>query len=233
MPKGVRGSAPPCSVEDCARPHYAHGFCRRHNDRWKMYGDPLAPKRPASVPGDPAERFWDKVDLGTGVGCWMWTPPVNDEGYGTFWSGDQRMVPAHQWAYESLIGPVPAGMVLDHLCHTLATDCIGGPQCQHRRCVNPAHLEPVTAGTNILRSHAPAAENRRKTHCVRGHEFTPENTYLRPSGGRNCRTCQRTYYVAAAKCAACGTAPSKRGTGLCSVCYLTRYGSERTLNATL
>jgi hypothetical protein len=48
---------------------------------------------------------------------------------------------------ESLIGPVPAGMVLDHLCHTLATDCIGGPRCQHRRCVNPAHL--VDAGTQL------------------------------------------------------------------------------------
>lgn len=218
-----------CSVEGCGGSHEARGWCGKHYDRWR---------RGKAVDADPpsteAERFWDKVDLGAGVGCWRWMANVSKESYGTFWAGDQGTVSAHLWAYRSLIGPVPVGTVLDHLCHTIDVDCPGGNSCEHRRCVNPAHLEPVTVVVNLHRSDAPAARNALRTHCVRGHELAGENLYVRPNGSRNCRACQRSYERGPATCADCGSAPSNRGTGYCSGCY-ERHSRprERTRYATL
>jgi hypothetical protein len=99
--------------------------------------------------------------------------------------------------YELMVGPIPDGYDLDHLCHTSAPDCRQGRRCQHRACCNPAHLEPVTSRENTLRGSSVVALNAAKTHCQRGHEFTPENTYpaqARPGViGRGCRTCRREY----------------------------------------
>lgn len=107
--------------------------------------------------------------------CWIWTAKRTSEGYGHVkFNGRTRS--AHRTAYELLVGPIPEGLVLDHLCST--------PPC-----VNPAHLEPVTQAENIRRA-APA----RKTTCVNGHPYTPENTYFRPGkseGRRDCRACIR------------------------------------------
>lgn len=76
----------------------------------------------------------------------------------------------------------------DHLCHT--ADCEGGFTCPHRACVNPAHLRVVTHAVNTLTGNGFAAANARKTHCIRGHEFTTENTLPRRGRyGRRCRTC--------------------------------------------
>jgi hypothetical protein len=98
-----------------------------------------------------------------------------NKGYGAFMVGG-RNVRVHRWAYETLVGPIPDGLVIDHLCRV-------------RNCVNPDHLEPVTHRENIRRGEA-GAWNRVKTHCPQGHEYTPENT--RYSGTtRNCRECQR------------------------------------------
>lgn len=102
--------------------------------------------------------------------CWVW---LGHWGFGVI--GPYRAV------YEALVAPVPSGLELDHLC-------------RDRRCVNPDHLEPVTHRENLLRSPlALAAINARKTHCIRGHEFTPENTLWRYPAGRQprreCRTC--------------------------------------------
>ncbi len=114
-----------------------------------------------------------RPDLGP---CWLWTGSIDADGYGCY----LRDHSAHRFAWEIANGPVPDGLVIDHLCRV-------------RHCVNPAHMEPVTNAENILRGECPPAVNARKTHCPRGHEFTTENTYVYPDGRRECRECRRAY----------------------------------------
>lgn len=111
-------------------------------------------------------------------GCWLWTGGKNPNGYGrVFDKGAGALRQAHRLVYERLVGPIPEGLQLDHLCRV-------------RNCVNPEHLEPVTARENTIRGDTGPGRNARKTHCMRGHEFTPENTRIRPNGSRMCRTCR-------------------------------------------
>lgn len=130
-----------------------------------------------SVPARPiSERFWPKVNRVDGS-CWEWTGAKDGKGYGRFWVTEtRRAVVAHRVAYELLVGPIPEGLTLDHLCRNTG-------------CVNPAHLDPCTAGENA--SRAPGAPYRVKaawTHCAHGHEFTPANTATH-HGRRECRAC--------------------------------------------
>jgi hypothetical protein len=81
-------------------------------------------------------------------------------------------------------------MTLDHTCHTNDEQCKGGPTCPHRACVNPAHLEPVTIGVNVLRGRGVAPRNAAVTQCPAGHPYSVTNTALR-DGSRECRTCAR------------------------------------------
>lgn len=97
-------------------------------------------------------------------------------GWGVFTLRRNECRPAHRFAYEWLVGPIPEGFTIDHLC-------------RNRGCVNPRHLEPVTRGENTLRGQTIAATNKAKTHCVHGHAFTAENTY-RPPGSTNTRMCR-------------------------------------------
>lgn len=108
-------------------------------------------------------------------GCWEWAGAMTLSGYGT-WNngGDQR---AHRVMYKRHKGPIPEGLVLDHLC-------------RNKACVNPDHLEAVDDRTNLLRGVGRCAQNARKTHCLRGHEFTEANTYRQKNNGRVCRACQ-------------------------------------------
>ena len=113
-------------------------------------------------------------------GCWVWLG-ARGKGfkirYGHLNSNGKTLL-AHRVVYESLVGPIPVGMTLDHLC-------------RNRVCVNPVHLEPVTSRTNTLRGSSMAAENAKKHHCKNGHQFSSTNTYVRKrtGGGRVCRKC--------------------------------------------
>jgi hypothetical protein len=147
-----------------------------HYKRIRLYGDPNATPR---FTRDPADRFWKSVEVGHPAGCWWWAAKINTGGYGHFRTGSgtagtEQTHLAHRYAFELLIGPIPVGMQLDHLC-------------RNRACVNPDHLEPVIPGENTRRASA-----AKKTHCKRGHRYTPENTYRQASTGRrSCVTCRR------------------------------------------
>lgn len=122
-------------------------------------------------------HFWSKVERRSGSECWLWSGGLL-RGYGRFYIR-RKYVGAHRFAYELLVGPIPDGLTLDHLCRV-------------RACVNPAHLEPVTTRENWRRGESFSAMNARKTHCLRGHAYDEENTLQRKSrGGRLCAECKR------------------------------------------
>lgn len=124
-----------------------------------------------------SERFWAKVDRT--ADCWLWTASCQPSGYGQFRVPGGTLL-AHRVAYELAVGPIPAGLHLDHLCRV-------------RRCVNPAHLEPVTNQENARRGDSPQTVNANKTHCRHGHAYDAGNTYVRPDGrGRGCLACRRS-----------------------------------------
>lgn len=109
-------------------------------------------------------------------GCWDWSN-ANAGGYG-MWTQHGVTIPAHRLMYRLLVGPIPVGRDLDHLC-------------RNRRCVNPEHLEPVTRRENLLRGETIPASRAAQTHCHQGHPLTGPNLYRRPDGkGRDCRLCR-------------------------------------------
>ncbi len=147
--------------------------------RIKSCGCLLKEYQRGRVKQDMEKRFWDKVNK-TDT-CWLWTASKDKRGYGRLNKGKHAQnVLAHRYSYELVHGKIPIGLELDHLKDI----------CGNTSCVNPSHLEPVTHKENLLRGNSPMAINARKTHCPKGHEFNKENTYVSPTGGRECRLCQ-------------------------------------------
>lgn len=136
------------------------------------------------------ERLMQYVYKDPSTGCWLWTGCCYPNGYGAF-RVKGRTRPAHCYSYELHIGLVPEGRELDHTCHK-PEQCAGSYTCIHRKCVNPAHLEPVTHVENLRRGGRPGSFHRNKTQCVAGHPYDDANTYVAPASGyRYCRECSR------------------------------------------
>lgn len=134
----------------------------------------MPPARPA------LERFHEKYEVDAETNCWIWKAARNSKGYGYFYPSHHVTVLAHRWIWQQQNGPVPDGLVLDHFV------------CDNPPCVNPDHVRPVTVRENSLRSSRTlATKYLTRTHCNRGHEFTPDNTRFRSNGGRVCRKCRR------------------------------------------
>jgi len=122
---------------------------------------------------------WVEEDRGHASPCWIWQRYIQQHGYGVAWvKGEGRKVVAHRVVYEELVGPVPSGMELDHLCEV-------------RCCVNPAHLRPASHRENTLRGNGVASRNIMKTHCPQGHPYDEQNTRYVEGGRRRCRACLR------------------------------------------
>jgi len=131
---------------------------------------------------DPMTRFAPKVER-VESGCWIWRAARLSAGYGLFY-WNKKYGRAHIYSFETFRFKVPEGLELDHLC-------------RNPLCVNPFHLEAVTHRINMLRGSGAAARNAKKTHCPRGHPYSPENTiphivrgkYI----GRVCKICKHAY----------------------------------------
>jgi hypothetical protein len=179
-----------CGIEWCSQLVQSRGWCQKHYKHWKKTG---SPHDVAIIVGDDEARLWSKVDKGAPEECWPWTGPTKrSRGYGILSRAGQQgqtSHAAHRFAYELLVGPIPPGLEIDHVCHDPAV-CKLTDDCPHRRCCNPAHLKPATCRDNTLRSNAASAKNAVKTHCPQDHEYDEENTYWHRNK-RYCRKCRR------------------------------------------
>jgi len=128
-----------------------------------------------------------------------WGPIPPSTGYGRVYLSRRKYLMAHRVVYESLVGPIPEGMHIDHLC-------------RNPRCVNPQHLAVVTRTENVMRGDSPPAQNARKTHCKHGHLFDLFNTYIDKRGRRACNVCRER--VSRARWATHFTEPSRAAAAL-------------------
>lgn len=122
----------------------------------------------------------NKVAIGawfSGSPCWNWTGSSNSRGYGCV-AVKKKSQLSHRVAYQALVGPIPDGLQIDHLC-------------RNKMCCNPAHLEPVTALENTRR----ALDVRGRSRCVKGHPMAGPNLVVRHRYGWEYRTCRMCHII--------------------------------------
>lgn len=129
---------------------------------------------PHPVPQRVLDHAWDAVEIRAN-GCWPWTMSTASHGYGQIgWGGStsgRGGTVAHRAIWQSLHGPIPAGMTVDHLC-------------RNRTCVNPFHLRLLS---NVENARLNGASQRKR--CPKGHRYDASNTLVDRRGHRRCRTC--------------------------------------------
>lgn len=152
---------------------------QRLRDSFFVLGqDALGRKKVSTVQNaSPIERFAAKIHIDGFSSCWQWQGSKHKKlGYGSFSgginaNGKQIKTSPHRFIMSYLNGGIPEGLEINHLC------------C-NPSCCNPAHLEIVTHYANIQQ------RTYHKTHCPSGHEFTPTNTHIMPTGARRCKKCR-------------------------------------------
>lgn len=147
--------------------------CPKCGGKMSYYAENCRRCYPATAGGRPPIPFLDRMDkyieAEPNTGCWLWVGRVGPNGYGMT-SVNGKNVNAHRAAYESLVGPVPPGLQLDHLCRV-------------RCCVNPKHLEPVTPKVNSERGAGSTPT------CKYGHPRVEHSRLRAAKGDRHCWTC--------------------------------------------
>lgn len=156
-----------CSVQDCDKEVHQKSYCCAHYQRQWKYGRLTLKHAPENV----LKRFYETIEQGTN-GCWLWTGVRDWHGYGQLTVGGKR-TRAHRYIYEAVVGKIPDGLQIDHLCFNKA-------------CVNPKHLEAVTNRENISRARARA-------------RVLPTGVYLNHASGSKYRALKQmeghTYYI--------------------------------------
>lgn len=166
-----------CTVDGCPDPVKAKSMCSVHYKRTLRNGDPLVQLR-VRHKGTPAERMIASADQ-TDT-CWT-LRKVGTNGYGSV-RVDGRTVLAHRYSYEIHVGPIPEGLVIDHLC-------------KNKGCIRPDHLEPVTQRENVMRGDGPSAANAAKDNCSNGHAFDIFWTTARGQAKRDCSACRSERWI--------------------------------------
>lgn len=201
-----------CTIDGCGKPREGFGYCQMHYLRFKKHGDPHNDGSRTLE-----ERFWEKVQK-VESGCWEWIGYVSTGGYGKFRGADGRVRMAHRVWYEHVNGALSGHLELDHLCRN--TRCVNpGHLDPVIAWVNNARSESASAehlraeecpqghpyddtntywrpdgsgrGCVACRRARDAGRRNRRTHCSRGHEFTPETVKLTPTGIRKCLICKQ------------------------------------------
>lgn len=162
-------------MPDCEKVVVGGGLCQTHYMRKRRHGSPFIvlprhrPKPPATQESLKA-RWESRVLMAGPDDCWPWQGRISTRGMGAGYGELDNMFGtrlAHRIGYALLVGPIPDNVPLDHLCHNRDTGCPGGGNCLHRRCVNPAHLEPVSLSVNAKRGESRKREAQKAVALFR------------------------------------------------------------------